>query len=438
MGRSVDEAVRLGKPLGMAPVTTHRLWLDGQPAGLFQTGVAAFGVGVFAGSVEVTVEIAEPIRQAVLRPLRLGLSPEIVGNRLLFRLDGPVSLSLEINGLQPLYLFAAAPETDPPDLRDPRVHYFAAGQVHEIGALRLQSGETAYLEEGAIVRGAFWASEAENICIRGRGILDGSCYVKDRNPCQGICLDRCRRVRLEGLTMIHPSTWMVVLGACEDVHVDGIKQIGEVVSSDGIDVVGCRRVLIENCFLRNNDDCVVVKATTGRLPNGQAADWCCDVEDVETRHCTLYNDHAGNAMEIGFELRTASVRGIVFRDIDVIGAHGEGAVFSIHNGDRATVREVLYEDIRIEHFYDKFIDFRVLDSRYSRDAERGQVRQVTLRRIRAIADIFNTVSVIGGWDAAHTVEGVRFEDLRLGERRIDGGDALQLFTNAHSAGVQFA
>jgi polygalacturonase len=29
-----------------------------------------------------------------------------------------------------------------------------------------------------------------------------------------------------------------------------------VIGSDGIDIVGSRDVLVEGCFLRNNDDCV--------------------------------------------------------------------------------------------------------------------------------------------------------------------------------------
>jgi hypothetical protein len=44
----------------------------------------------------------------------------------------------------------------------------------------------------------------------------------------------------------------------------------------------------------------------------------------------------------------------------VIAAHGEGGVFTIHNGDRACISRVLYEDIRVEHFYDKLVDFRIM------------------------------------------------------------------------------
>ena len=75
-----------------------------------------------------------------------------------------------------------------------------------------------------------------------------------------IVFNRCKGVTVRDITMIHPSGWMLLPGACEDVEIFNLKQIGEVVCSDGIDLVGSKRVHIHNCFLRNNDDCVVIKA----------------------------------------------------------------------------------------------------------------------------------------------------------------------------------
>ncbi|MFR6034460.1 MAG: glycosyl hydrolase family 28 protein [Bacilli bacterium] len=48
--------------------------------------------------------------------------------------------------------------------------------------------------------------------------------------------------------------------ACRDVHIDNIKTVSEIGWDDGIDVVSCKNVLIENCFLRNKDDCIAIKA----------------------------------------------------------------------------------------------------------------------------------------------------------------------------------
>jgi hypothetical protein len=150
----------------------------------------------------------------------------------------------------------------------------------------------------------------------------------------------------------------------------------------------------------------------------------------------MYNDRAGNVMEIGYETQTERISGVTFRDIDVIGAHGEGGVFTIHNGDRARVENVRYEDIRVEHFYDKLIDFRIMPSRYSKDKTRGQVAGVHLKGIRTVEDRFNCVSLIGGYGLENQVRDVVIEDFRVGDQRVVDADELHLFLK-HAVGVEF-
>jgi polygalacturonase len=228
--------------------------------------------------------------------------------------------------------------------------------------------------------------------------------------------------------MINPASWMLVFGACDGVTVRGIQQIGEISTSDGIDIVGSSDVLIEDSFFRNNDDCIVLKARDLRdEPPDATLDWRRDIRNVLVQRCVLLNDYCGNALEIGYETSTEAFRNITFRDCDIIAAHGEGAVFSIHAGDRATISDVLYEDIRVEHFYSKLIDLRIFSFRKVVDAERGQIRRVTLRRIETVFDNYNTVSLIGGHDAAHTVEDVRIEDFVMGGKKITNADELHLF-----------
>lgn len=276
------------------------------------------------------------------------------------------------------------------------------------------------------MRGWVRATGAQGGRITGHGIIDGSAFPFHLRRL--LILDRCNDLVISGITTIGSPVWTLMLGNCSDVVVRGMNQIGWYISTDGIDICGCRRVTVEDCFLRNNDDCVVIKAIAENTdPSDRHGDFRHDVEDILVQRCTCYNDRAGNVFEIGFETRCAFMRRITFRDCDVIGAHGEGGVFTIHNGDRAVVEDVLYEDIRIEHFYDKFIDFRVLSSRYSHEGGQGIIRRITLRRIRAIEDIYNTISLIGGMSPQAPIEDITLDDVRFGDRVLRTPDDLHLF-----------
>lgn len=400
------------------------------------TGVSAFFVVAFEGTLDIEVTVQAPLHNVSLRPLSRNNVPEIEGQIIRFSLDRPGNWSLEIDGMMPLFVCANALETARPADNDPSVHFFASGQTHDIDTLHICSGETVYIEGGAVVRGAIQAADAQNIAIRGHGILDGSVFGPDDRR-RSIQWEKCQDVLLEDLVMIHPSMWMVTAALCDRVHVRNLKQIGEVVSSDGIDVVGSQDVLIEGCFLRNNDDCIAVKSTNhSARRHSKYSDWRRDVRGVEVRGCVFLNARAGNVMEIGFELQADSISDITFRDIDVLCGHGEGGVFTIHNGDHATVSRIVWEDIRVEHFYDKLVDFRILNSRWSGDDERGQIRDVRLSNIRVAKDIYNTPSLIGGYDENHTVEGVRFENFFIGDQAITSADDLHLF-HKHASDICF-
>lgn len=409
---------------------------NGQPVPVCATGVAAFFVLAFEGALDIQVTVEAPVQKVFLRPLSRGIVPEIETQTVRFSLDQPGNFSLEIDGMMSLFVFANAPEAQRPDANDERVHFFAAGQTHHVGELEIHSGETVYIEGGALVRGAIRAADAQNITICSHSVLDGSVYTQGVDAHRSIQWERCADVLLEDIVMIHPSMWMVTAAVCDRVHVRNLKQIGEVVSSDGVDVVGSQDVLIEGCFLRNNDDCIAIKSHLGHHPFAKYEDWRRDVRDVLVRGCVFLNARAGNVMEIGFELQCDSISDITFRDIDVLCGHGEGGVFTIHNGDNATVSRIVWEDIRVEHFYDKLVDFRILHSRWSGDTERGQIRDVRLSNIRVAKDIYNSPSLIGGYDADHTVEDVRFEGFQVGGQAIASADDLHLF-HKHASGIRF-
>jgi hypothetical protein len=425
--------------LPVSPI--FRVIADGHDITAVKTSVGPFAAFACEGPVEVSIEVPGPVGHVRIAPARCNIKAKLDRNRVSFMLPQPMNLLIEIDGLEQLFLFANPIEASPVAPVDSNVRYFQAGQVYEVGELRLHDNETLYIEGGAVVRGCIRATSANNVRICGQGVLDGSYYRQGVDGRRSIVLENCRNSRVEGIVMIEPSSWMLVLGASRNIVVSNVKELGFISGGDGLDIVGSSQIRVEDCFFRNGDDCVVLKSLDLRGNNQDAKlDFTYDVEDIEVTGCSLMTDLGGQIFEIGHELRSANVRNIHFHDCDVLEVREYGAPFGIHNSDHAIVSEVLYEDIRVEHHYNKLIEFRIFESRWSKDKQRGQVCNITLRNIDVTVSEFNpgyTVSVIGGCDAGHTVDHVAFENFRMNGKTAASGDDIYLFTNGHASNITF-
>lgn len=425
------KVVAYNYPQILPKAADYRLKAEGIDITVGQSSCGAYAAFSCEGPVNIEIELPYGTSGDVtISPKKHGILPRIEGNRISFQIPGPMLFAVMVDGLPALYGYANPLETNVPDASDPKVKYFKAGQIYEVGQLVLSDDETLYIEGGAVVRGSVFASSAKNIRIAGYGILDGGYYAAN-NKHRSILLEDCRNSVIEDIIMIEPSSWMIVLGLCEDIVVRNVKQLGFVSSSDGVDIVGCKRVKVLNSFLRNGDDCVVVKAfDLGRYNKYVSKNFSADVDDIEVNNCIVLSFRGGQAFEIGHELTTASVRNIRFINCDVLGVHDQGGVFGIHNTDRAAVSDVLYQDIRVEHYYNKLVDIRIIKSRYFRDEERGQIRNVTFKNIDVTVSEYNpgySISLIGGYDAKHTVENVVFDNFRLNGTKVTNADQLDLF-----------
>ena len=440
-------------PASLARSAHYRATADGVPLDVLRHPAADHLSFECDGPVHIEIEAgaetaaggAAPPANVVVRPLRHGLQAEVAGNRISFSLPGPCHLQVEVPGRPLLYVYALPPA--PPAPAGPGVRRFRGGEVHEAGLIVLGAGETCWIEPGAVVRGSIRAEGVAGVRVGGYGILDGGYWADRGNQRRkAIVLDHCRDSRVEGLLMVSPCHWMIVLGGCEDIAVEGIRQIADDWSSDGIDIAGSRRVRVSGCCLHNGDDNVAIKAignTSAKEDRPGAAapplPWTGTVEDVRVSGCVFYNTRGGSAMEIGYETHTDRIHDIRFDDCDVLAVHEFGSVFGIHNGDRALVEDVTWEDIRVEHHFDTLIDFRIVKARWNVSPVRGQVRNITLRRIRAVQSIHNpgyTVSLMCGYDAAHPIGPVVLDRFELGGRLIENADQLDL-ASRHAPDVTF-
>lgn len=419
-------AMAYRQPEALQRSSLYRLTADGNPVDVLDGGKADFAIFACSGTVLIEVSGLDPGPELRVAPISLALAWEAEGRTIRFSIPGPCCVFIETPGQKPLFIYANAPEREPD--HPARLLYFEPGKIHDAGTIELKSGDTLHIPAGAVVRGNVLCQNAENVRICGQGILDGSNNCRTGEfPVRSIIFDRCRNIQVEEITMIHPTSWMLVLGCCENVTVRKIRQIGSCMCSDGIDICGSRDVLIEDCCLRNDDDNIAIKS----LVTGEGYDWQGNVSNIRVRRCTFLNGPPGNVMEVGYELSADHVSDIVFEDIDVLNGHGDGAVFSIHNGDRALVENVRWENIRVEHYWDKLIDFRVVLSRYSRNESRGEIRRIHLKNIFVTQSRVNqgcSVSLISGYSPEVPVRDVRIENLYFNKTLISNGDALDLHT----------
>ena len=481
-------AVIYPAPVECKRAADFQVWVNGQEVFVYESAVAPFVQFSFSGHAEVKVALKAdvtfpvglaynawsktirptpfrpPLKELDLRPKRLGLQPVIAGNEFTFELNAPANLSVEINRnlSRPLLVFACPLEEQPPQPGDPHVHYFAPGKIYDVGRLALQSNETVYIAGGAVVRGAILADGVSHANVLGRGILDGSDDAKV--PWALVETHNARQIRIEGIVILNDRGWTVIPRHSEDIQFQNIKMIAWNNNSDGIDVVGSKRVRIANSFLRNNDDCLAVKAM------GAAPDT--DVAGLEVLDTVLWNVAAGNALEIGYELRTKSIRDILLKNCDVI--HAEGAAMSIHNADTATVSNVRCENIWVEDAPKRLIDIAVGLAIYSADCprtynrgnpqraavpkelrsprgawlhlpdddlqerqkQRGHIEGLRFTNIHVLDTAPSSVRQFIGYDANHGVKDVTIQGLWIGGQHILSAEE-GLFYSEFAEGIRF-
>jgi len=424
--------------------------VNGNETAVYDSKIAAFTYFSFDGNVNVSVTTIRDIKTVDIRPKSRGVTSSMEDRTISFQLDRPCNLSIEINGdiQRPLFLFANPLEQNPPKPGDKNVRYFEAGRIHEAGEIKLGSGETIYIAGGAIVRGRIRAEGSEKVRVIGRGILDGS--GRDYKT-QMVKLSGCSDVEMNGIIVFNSYGWTLVPVKSDNVRFDNVKVIGWRDNDDGVDIVGCRNLSIERCFLRTKDDCIAVKASPGYFEEGESG--LRNVRDVRVIDSVLWNAEWGNAMEIGFELQTKKISDVLFKNCDII--HVErGGTFTIHNGDFATVENIRFENIRVEDSRDKLIELRVGLSIYSKDcpwelhrqnpqrkrsplgqwvkpeaekeqefaAQRGHIRNIYFKNI-AVSGQKLPKSYLIGYNAAHSVENVVIENLKFNGTPILGAEA---------------
>lgn len=416
--------------------------------------VRAASMAYFDFSGEVDVEITCPklfyIYQVDVRPLSAGITAAYDTKKILLHLDRPVKLSVEVNRerFHNLHLIAGRIREDKPEHDSNNTVYLPGGlqgvSVHrteelvrrlermpggrcvcfgpglhylEECSMRIPTDTQVYLEGGAVVVGTFIISHTENIRIYGRGCL----YLAGFERFSGlnaIRISHGKNVRIEGIHLLNPPHYSVYIGGSQRVWVEDITAFSCEGWSDGIDIMSSTDIEIRDCFLRTSDDCVAIY--------GRRWDYNGDSRRITVSGCCLWADVA-HPLNIGthgdYEHDGNVIEDIRFENLDILEHREPQAGYlgcmAINAGDKNTVRNISYENIRIEPFQrGKLMDIQVKRNPDYNPAPGNRIEHVRFK------DIYYTgpgeeKSCIRGYDGEHMVSDVTVENLFIRGKRAE-------------------
>jgi len=120
-------------------------------------------------------------------------------------------------------------------------------------------------------RSLIYAEGIDDIAIEGAGTLDGNGGLFPRKAGPKVDYLRpyllrvinCRDVRVEGIFLKNSAMWTHHYFACERVRVTGVRVWAFAnYNNDGIDIDGCRDVVVSKCFMASEDDGITLKSTS--------------------------------------------------------------------------------------------------------------------------------------------------------------------------------
>lgn len=428
------------------PVDVYNVYVDEVVDARHKVRDTSMAYFDFSGTAEVRVISRAVVKSAAVRPLSCKIIPAVSGDTLTFSLDRPRLLSVEVNGdrFNNLQLFANPIETDAPKnikkfLKNKKNRYFGPG-YHRIDTLIPESGSEIYVAGGAVVDGCIEIREARDVKLHGRGMV----YPGRK---MGVCISNSRNVEVNGI-----FTTQCAVGASDSVRIDNVKVMSYYGWGDGFNVFASNNVHYNNVFARTSDDCTTIYATRKGFKGG--------CRNIIMENSVLWADVAhpfmiglhGAAKEIGVDAPADTIRNVLYRNIDVLDMKEPQidyqGVFAIVAGDNNVVRDITFDDIRVEDFRQgKLFDIRIAWNQKYCAAPGTVIENISFNDIVYNGDR-SELSLIIGYDETRKVKGIHFNNLTINGQRIwdempgkpkwyKTGDMGRIFIGEHVEDVTF-
>jgi hypothetical protein len=410
----------------------------------------------FTGVVTVRVVcLKRKFTQCRIRPDYRGTMANVHNDSTVqFMLFQPENLSIEFDGsiTDNLMLFTSKPpvtkeEAERQARKDGRRFvYFPPGLYHQAAIDSMNSlapgspkgvgsKTTVYLAGGSYFTGTFAIEDAHDVSILGRGI------ARPANGYEGCHVHRSRNVVIDGLTL---NTCPV--GGSDAVTLHNVHSISHPGWGDGLNVFASSNVLYDRVFCRNSDDCTTAYATRKGFSG--------NTHNIHMRNSTLWADVA-HPIFIGIHgnaERGDTIENLTYENIDIL-CQSEPQVdyqgcLAINCGDNNLVRNVLFDNIRIEQIHQgSIMQVKVGYNQKYCAAPGRSVEGVTLRNIR-----YNGappyLSYIAGYDSQRRVSNIVFEGLKINGQTIyddmpgkprwyNTADYVPILIGNHAEGITF-
>lgn len=198
-----------------------------------------------------------------------------------------------------------------------------------------------------------FAEGCANISIAGDGVIDGqgsqanfpgteTSHATPGRPFLIRVLD-CQGVHIEGITLRDAACWMQNYLNCDELLIENVTVSNQAnFNNDGVDIDGCRKVIVRNCLINSEDDGLCFKGASQR-----------PTDQVLIENCRIYS--TTNAIKFGTDSQ-GDFRNVLVRNVEVGGPpddlpalHRRKAIsgFSWESADGGTVEDVYAHDVRI-------------------------------------------------------------------------------------------
>lgn len=426
------------------PVDVYNVMVDqvtGSSHKVVNSSMAYFD---FDGAAEVKVTPrGRDIHSVSVRPTSYGIPYTVEADTaIVLKLDRPRKLSVEVNGdiFDNLQLFANGIDADAPSpralkkLRKNKDYIYFGPGYHRFDTLQVRSGQHVHIAGGAVVDGVIEVSDARDVRITGHGMV----YPHRK---MGLRVQRSANVSISG-----PFTTQCAVGQSDSVTVDNVKLMSYYGWGDGFNVFASNNISYNDCFARTSDDCTTIYATRKNYQGG--------CRNISFENMVLWADVAHPVM-IGLHSETErceTIENALYRNIDVLDMKEKQidyqGVFGICCGDDITVRDIRFEDIRVENFRQgRLFDIRICYNRKYCTAPGMAIENIYFKNIEYNGDN-SELSMIIGYDDTRKVRGVHFENLVINGEKIHDkmpgkpgwyktADMARIFVGEHVENVTF-